>query len=190
MLAHKYSTETETEFNADRILDKAPIVNAPVVNAPVVNAPVVNASVVNAPVVNAPVVEPIKYLLTPITSENSTSHSKIGGTSLTETTTDISDSPTSVSDKYIQKGGRELSPGMKVFQDICKFISLTLEIPNGTIVKKIGGQLQRDVKEKDKDISADKLLDAVKKEFKQNKNKYELLKNKYIKEKDDKKKAK
>jgi hypothetical protein len=205
VLAHKYTTETESESNTlNRVLGKEHKVPVPEpVAKPIIDTLIMEPPAAVMPIgqipskINNTTVVPVEIKLK-ITSDNndtsesstSVSNSKIGGAMLTETTTDISDSPTSVSDKHIQKGGRELSPGMKVFQDICKFISSTLEIPNGTIAKKIGGQLQRDVKEKNEDISADKLLDAVKQEFKQNKNKYESLKNKYIKEKDDKKKTK
>jgi hypothetical protein len=99
-----------------------------------------------------------------------------------ETTTDNKSSdnlsPTSANDggdarlrnllKNTQTGGkRELSPSMYAFQDICKLVSAKLEIPNGPKTKKIAGQIQRDIKEKQPVITPDELISAVK----------ELLKN-------------
>jgi hypothetical protein len=65
--------------------------------------------------------------------------------------------------KNKQVGGkRELSPSMYAFQDICKLVSKKLEIPNGPKTKKISGQIQRDIKEKQPVITPDELINAVK----------------------------
>ena len=64
---------------------------------------------------------------------------------------------------------------MKAFLEICKIVAKELNIPNGPKAKKIGGQLQRDVKEKNKDITHEKLVDVAKKQLADNLKKYEKM---------------
>jgi hypothetical protein len=198
-LAHKYSSETETEFNSNKILSKKPIVNESV-------EPNEKKEVIK---------EPVKYMLVPLENDkNSNSNSiflpssetssinKTGGELLVNTTTNVSEpdasepyfsdtsaenseSATSVDNVNDQQGGaRELSLGMKAFQEICKLISAKLGITNGPGAKKIGGQLQRDVKEITPDITADKIVDAATKLLEKNKSKYQTMANPYKKASD------
>jgi hypothetical protein len=73
----------------------------------------------------------------------------------------------------IMNGGN--NPGMKAFRDISKLVSEKLNISNGPNAKKIAGQLQRDVKEKNVDITHDKLVAVAKNHLEQNINKYKKM---------------
>jgi hypothetical protein len=54
-------------------------------------------------------------------------------------------------------------------------VATKLSIPNGPKAKKIAGQLQRDVKEKNEGITHDKLVDAAKKHLESNLEKYRKM---------------
>jgi len=70
-------------------------------------------------------------------------------------------------------GGENL--GMVKFREICVLVSKKLNIPNGAKTKKIAGQLQRDVKEKNKNISYNELVNAAKIHLEKNLNTYKKM---------------
>ena len=91
-------------------------------------------------------------------------------------TNSVTNSVTPVEDRRVEEimnGGN--NPGMKAFRDISKLVSEKLNISNGPNAKKIAGQLQRDVKEKNVDITHDKLVAVAKNHLEQNINKYKKM---------------
>jgi hypothetical protein len=72
-----------------------------------------------------------------------------------------------------QEGGA--NPGMRAFLEISAMVAKKLNIANGVPAKKIAGQLQRDVKEKNEGISGDKLVEAAKKHLEDNLEKYKKM---------------
>ena len=95
------------------------------------------------------------------------------------TTTDMTTSATSseMPDKRLeqltQEGGN--NPALVAFREISQMVSEELKISNGPKCKKIAGQLQRDVKEKNSDITHDKLVAAAKKHLEANMDKYKKM---------------
>lgn len=74
-----------------------------------------------------------------------------------------------------QNGGD--NPALIVFREISAMVSKKLKIPNGPNAKKIAGQLQRDIKEKNENITHDKLFNAAEKHLENNFSKYEKMIN-------------
>jgi hypothetical protein len=74
-----------------------------------------------------------------------------------------------------QLGGKDPNPAFVAFGKISAMVAKVLEIPNGPTAKKIAGHLQRDVKEKNKDISYEKLVTTAKKHFDDNLAEYKKL---------------
>jgi hypothetical protein len=72
-----------------------------------------------------------------------------------------------------QDGGN--NPALVAFREISAMVAKKLGISNGPNAKKIAGQLQRDVKEKNNGISIDKLVDAAKKHIDDNLEKYKRM---------------
>jgi hypothetical protein len=66
-------------------------------------------------------------------------------------------------------------PALVAFREISAMVAKKLNIPNGPNAKKIAGQLQRDTKEKNMNITHDKLVEAAKKQLENNLNKYEKM---------------
>jgi hypothetical protein len=67
------------------------------------------------------------------------------------------------------------NPALIAFREISAMVSKKLGIPNGPNAKKIAGQLQRDTKEKNSNITHDKLVEAAKKHLESNLSKYEKM---------------
>lgn len=67
------------------------------------------------------------------------------------------------------------NPALIAFREISAMVAKKLSIPNGPNAKKIAGQLQRDTKEKNSNITHDKLVEAAKKHLESNLSKYEKM---------------
>jgi len=72
-----------------------------------------------------------------------------------------------------QLGGN--NPALVAFREISALVAKKLNISNGPNAKKIASQLQKDVKEKNKTITCDKLVDAAKKHLDNNTDKYKKM---------------
>lgn len=189
-------SETEGEFNSKKILDK-PVITKPDLDSkpdldtkpdldskPAIllnNKPVV-LDPNNGVLYTKPVVLPTSNNNLSATSSEmpqifTKSESKF--TPSLATTTDMPTSATSseMPDKRLeqltQEGGN--NPALVAFREISQMVSEELKISNGPKCKKIAGQLQRDVKEKNSDITHDKLVAAAKKHLEANMDKYKKM---------------
>jgi hypothetical protein len=179
-------SETEGEFNSKKILDKPVITKPDLDSKPAIllnNKPVV-LDPNNGVLYTKPVVLPTSNNNLSATSSEmpqifTKSESKF--TPSLATTTDMPTSATSsempMPDKRLeqltQEGGN--NPALVAFREISKMVSEELKISNGPNCKKIAGQLQRDVKEKNSDITHDKLVAAAKKHLEANMDKYKKM---------------
>jgi len=177
-------SETEGEFNSKKILDKPVITKPDLDSKPAIllnNKPVV-LDPNNGVLYTKPVVLPTSNNNLSATSSEmpqifTKSESKF--TPSLATTTDMPTSATSseMPDKRLeqltQEGGN--NPALVAFREISKMVSEELKISNGPKCKKIAGQLQRDVKEKNSDITHDKLVAAAKKHLEANMDKYKKM---------------
>ena len=73
------------------------------------------------------------------------------------------------------KKKRKANPAILAFGDLCKHIAAKLGIPNGVPVKKIGGQVNRDMKEKEPGLDPIENAKKAKKLFDDNIEKYKKL---------------
>ena len=73
------------------------------------------------------------------------------------------------------KKKRKANPAILAFGDLCKHIAAKLGIPNGVPVKKIGGIVNRDMKEKEPDLDPIENAEKAKKLFDDNIEKYKKL---------------
>jgi hypothetical protein len=67
------------------------------------------------------------------------------------------------------------NPALKAFTELSKLVSTKLNISNGPNSKKIAGQLQRDVKEKNYNIKTSEILSVAKFHLEKNIDKYKIL---------------
>jgi hypothetical protein len=205
------STDTETEFNASKIIGSA--VNNPmqqrvsrsnspnrrsVVNSPsrrLVEPSTKNRFNVQVPLDSATSSEmPSRNINTlsetsnnsvfvkqpnvstnpfiPLTTTTVNNNSNLSNLSATSSAMPMSDKRLSNLDLN-QDGGN--NPPLIAFREISSMAAKKLNIPNGPKAKKIAGQLQRDVKEKNKDISVDKLVEAARNHLNNNLEKYKKM---------------
>ena len=75
----------------------------------------------------------------------------------------------------LQQGGRGTNVGFENFLKVAALVATKLNIPNSAKAKKIAGQLQRDVKEKNKDITSDKMVNVAEKHLIANLEKYKKM---------------
>jgi hypothetical protein len=75
----------------------------------------------------------------------------------------------------LQSGGGTANPALKAFAELSKLVSTKLNISNGPNAKKIAGQLQRDIKEKNSNIKTSEILSAAKSHLEKNMDKYKKL---------------
>ena len=73
------------------------------------------------------------------------------------------------------KKKRKANPAILAFGDLCKHIANKLGVPNGVPVKKIGGQVNRDMKEKEPGLDPIENAEKAKKLFDDNIEKYKKL---------------
>ena len=73
------------------------------------------------------------------------------------------------------RGGGKANPALKAFAELSSLVSIKLNIKNGPNAKKIAGQLQRDIKEKNSDIKTSEILNAAKSHLEKNMEKYKKM---------------
>jgi len=110
-------------------------------------------------------------------SETSSMHEKNNtDVSISTTSTDFQSNTKVNSDNRLnQLGGAGANAGMRAFHELCSYVAKELNIPNGRTVKKIAGQLNKDIKEDNVGIKPEKILTIAKKYFKDNIEKYKEL---------------
>lgn len=193
ILNKKISHDTETEFNATRVIGPVPQAKPVVVPAP-------NQVVVPAPNQVFPENKIKVSIEVPIeTTTSSEIPKKV--TNLSETSTnsvfakpanvppnpfiplttttinnnsELSATSSAMPDSRLEQLGGN-NPALIAFREISAMVAKKLGISNGPQAKKIAGQLQRDVKEKNKDITHDKLVDVARKHLEDNLNQYEKM---------------
>jgi len=200
ILNKKITNDTETEFNAARIIGPVPQAKPVVVPAP---KPVVSEvkPTVSENKIKVAVEVPIETVISSeipkkITNLSETSTNSVFAkpanvpnsvpvnppnpfiplttTTINNNSSELSATSSAMPDSRLEQLGGN-NPALIAFREISAMVAKKLGISNGPQAKKIAGQLQRDVKEKNKDITHDKLVDAARKHLEENLNQYEKM---------------